>query len=141
MAKEKFTILHRGFDEVWNKGKAELIDEMITPDCIAFGLNDPSATRAVIPSATVVAYCRITATHKGAALGMQATGKSIAFEAMRKFGVSDGKVVEAWNRFDFLKMFQQMGMVRMGRVDQHVCLVTVLLSEKSRQFILSYENN
>ena len=62
----------------------------------------------------VVAYCRITATHKGTAFGMEATGKLIAFEGMRKFSVRDGKVVEAWISFDFLKMFQQMGVVRMG---------------------------
>ena len=62
----------------------------------------------------VVAYCRITATHKGEAFGMQATGKPIAFEGMRKFRVRDRNVVEAWNSFDFLKMFQQLGVVRMG---------------------------
>lgn len=62
----------------------------------------------------VVAYCRITATHHGEAFGMQATGKPIAFEGTLMFRVRDGKAVEAWNSFDFLKMFQQMGMVRMG---------------------------
>ena len=48
MAKEKNTILHRWFEEVWNKGKAELIDEMIAPECVAHGLDDPSATQAAI---------------------------------------------------------------------------------------------
>ena len=61
----------------------------------------------------VVAYCKVTATHKGEAFGMQATGKSIAFEGMLMFRVWDGKVVEAWNSFDFLKMFQQMGVVNL----------------------------
>ena len=45
---------------------------------------------------------------------MQATGKPIAFEGTLMFRVRDGKAVEAWNSFDFLKMFQQMGAVRMG---------------------------
>ena len=141
MAKEKNTILHRWFEEVWNKGKAELIDEMIAPECIAHGLDDPSGNpvrgpeefkkfflgfRSAFPDIhitvqetvaeddLVVAYCRIIATHKGEAFGMQATGKPIAFEGTRKFRVRDGKVVEAWNSFYFLKMFQQMGVVRMG---------------------------
>ena len=43
----------------------------------------------------VVAYCRITATHKGEAFGMLATGKLIAFEGMRKFCVRGGR----WWRF------------------------------------------
>ena len=141
MAKEKNTILHRWFEEVWNKGKAELIDEMIAPECIAHGLDDPSGNpvcgpeefkkfflgfRSAFPDIhitvqetvseddLVVAYCRITATHKGEAFGMQATGKLIAFDGTLMFRVRDGKVVEAWNSFDFLKMFQQMGVVRMG---------------------------
>ena len=141
MAKEKHTILHRWFEEVWNKGKAELIDEMIAPECISHGLDDPSGNpvrgpeefkkfllgfRSAFPDIhiavqetvseddLVVAYCRITATHQGEAFGMQATGKPIAFEGTLMFRVRDGKVVEAWNSFDFLKMFQQMGVVRMG---------------------------
>ena len=39
----------------------------------------------------VVAYCRITATHKGEAFGMQATGKLIAFEGTLMFRVREGK--------------------------------------------------
>ena len=141
MAKEKITILHRWFEEVWNKGKAELIDEMIAPECNAHGLDDPTGNpvrgpeefkkfflgfRSAFPDIhinvqetvseddLVVAYCRIIATHKGEACAMQATGKPVAFEGMHKFRVSDGKVVEAWNSFDFLKMFQPMGVVNLA---------------------------
>ena len=45
---------------------------------------------------------------------MESTGKPVAFEGMLMFRVRDGKVVEAWNSFDFLKMFQQMGVVKLG---------------------------
>ena len=41
MAKEQNTILHRWFEEVWNNGRAELIDEMIAPNDIAYGLEYP----------------------------------------------------------------------------------------------------
>ncbi len=41
MAKTKNTILHRRYEEVWNKGCAEHIDEMIAPDAVAHGLEDP----------------------------------------------------------------------------------------------------
>jgi hypothetical protein len=33
---------------------------------------------------------------------------------MRKFRVRDGKVVKVWNEFDFLKLFQQMGVARVA---------------------------
>ena len=47
---------------------------------------------------------------------MESTGKPVAFEGMLMFRVwvRDGKVVEAWNSFDFLKMFQQMGVVKLA---------------------------
>ena len=141
MAKKQNTILHRWFEEVWNKGTAELIDELIAPECIAHGLEDPSgkavhrpeefekffldfcrafpntrinAQETVSEDDLVVAYCKVSATHKGEAFGMQATGRLIAFDGTLMFRVRDGRVVEAWNSFDFLKMFQQMGVARMG---------------------------
>ena len=44
MAKVKNIILHRWFEEVWNNGRAERIDEMIAPNGIAHGLEDPIDT-------------------------------------------------------------------------------------------------
>ena len=141
MAKEQNTILHRWFEEVWNNGRAELIDEMIAPNAIAHGLEDPNGNevrgpeefkkfhhsfRSAFPDIhisieemvsegdLVVGYCKIKATHTGAGFGMESTGKPVAFEGMLMFRVRDGKVVEAWNSFDFLKMFQQMGVVKLA---------------------------
>ena len=45
MAKEQNNILHRWFEEVWNNGRTEVIDEMIAPNAIAHGLEDPSDTK------------------------------------------------------------------------------------------------
>ena len=42
MAKTKNTILHRWFEEVWNKGRAELIEGIVTPDAVAHGLVVPN---------------------------------------------------------------------------------------------------
>ncbi len=145
MAKEKHTILHRWFEEVWNAGNADLIDDMIAPGCIAHGLDSPDGKpvkgpedfkkfftdfRAAFPDIRItvqetvseddlvvahdVTFGAIDATHTGAAFGMQATGKPIHFEGTLMFRVRNGKAVEAWNSFDFLKLFQQMGVVRMG---------------------------
>ena len=138
MANQKNTILHRWFEEVWNKGRAELIDEMIAPECIAHGLEDPSGKpvrgpedfrkfltgfRSAFPDIHItvketvsendltVAYCNIKATHKGSAFGIAATHQPVEFEGTLMFRVRDGKAVEAWNSFDFFKMFQQMGVV------------------------------
>ena len=44
MAKEQNTILHRWFEEVWNNDRAELIDDMIAPNAIVHGPEDPIDT-------------------------------------------------------------------------------------------------
>ena len=138
MAIQKSTILHHWFEEVWNKGRADLIDAMIAPNAVAHGLEDPSGKpvrgpeefkkffmgfRSAFPDIyitveqtvseddLVVAYCKVKATHTGAAFGIEATGMPVAFEGMLMFRMREGKCVEAWNCFDFFKMFQQMGVV------------------------------
>ena len=117
---------------------------MIAPNAIAHGLEDPDdkygnevrgpeefkkfhhSIRSAFPDIhisieetvsegdLVVGYCKLKATHTGAGFGMESTGKPVAFEGMLMFRVRDGKVVEAWNSFDFLKMFQQMGVVKLA---------------------------
>ena len=44
MAKEQNSILHRWFEEGCNNGRTKFIDEMIAPNAIAHGLEDPDDT-------------------------------------------------------------------------------------------------
>jgi len=45
---------------------------------------------------------------------MKSSGKPVTFEGMLMLGERDGKVVEAWNSFDFLKMFPADGVVELA---------------------------
>jgi steroid delta-isomerase-like uncharacterized protein len=135
MANQYDTIQHHWFEEVWNKGRAEVIDELLDPDVIAHGLVDRAGNevrgaadfkafyesfRGAFPDIRVtvedtvsegdkiVARCRVQATHSGDSLGFSATNKPVEFSGMCMLRVKDGKIVEAWNSFDFLTMFQQM---------------------------------
>jgi predicted ester cyclase len=40
-----------------------------------------------------------------------ATGKRVDFYGMTMVRVRNGKIVEAWNNFDFLSFYQQIGML------------------------------
>lgn len=135
MAEQIKALAHRWFEEVWNKGREEAIDEMFGETGIAYGLSDGTGKeprgpagfkpfyqsfRSAFPDIhikvedticegdKVAARCRVTATHTGDGLGIPATGKPIDFSGVAIIRVRDGKIIEAWNHFDFIGMYQQI---------------------------------
>ena len=129
------TILERWFEEVWNKGREDAIDEMLDPNVVGHGLTDADGNEVNgIPAFRVfykqfrsafsdihvevedtvsegdmtVARCLVTATHDGHGLGMPPTNKPVKFTGLCMVRVKDGKVVESWNNFDFMAMHQQL---------------------------------
>ncbi|MFP5261279.1 MAG: ester cyclase [Blastocatellia bacterium] len=132
------TIQHRWFEEVWNKGRAEAIDEMLDPDVIGHGLvgsgsNEVRGVKAfksfyesfrgafpdvqatvedtVTEGDKVVGRCTVRATHTGEGLGVSPTNKPVEFTGMCMVRVKDGRIVESWNSFDFLTMMRQIGLI------------------------------
>jgi steroid delta-isomerase-like uncharacterized protein len=135
MSEENRALIHRWFEEVWNKGRAEAIDELFAEEGIANGLADESGAplrgptgfkpffqkfRDAFPNIEVIvedtvaegdkvaARCRVRATHQGDGLGLAATHKPVEFNGICIVRIKDGKIVEAWNNFDFMSMFQQL---------------------------------
>ncbi|HEV2880507.1 MAG TPA: ester cyclase [Pyrinomonadaceae bacterium] len=129
-------LVRRWFEEVWNKGREEAIDELFAEDGIAYGLADETGAplrgasgfkpffrnfRSAFPDIEVVvedtiaegdrvaARCTVRATHAGDSLGFAATQKPMEITGMTIVRVRDGQIVEAWNNFDFMGMFQQLG--------------------------------
>ncbi|HUQ30675.1 MAG TPA: ester cyclase [Pyrinomonadaceae bacterium] len=136
MRSESMEVVHRWFEEVWNKGREEAIDEMLAENGIAHGLVDENGKelqgpaefkpffrqfRDAFPDIQVAiedcvtegdmaaVRCRVTAKHTGAGLGVAATNKPVEFTGMSIVRVKDGKIIEAWNNFDFLSLNQQIG--------------------------------
>jgi steroid delta-isomerase-like uncharacterized protein len=127
-------LVERWFDEVWNMGRADAIDEMFAAEGVAHGLGEdlhgPSefkvfhATfRGAFPDVRVqmddmiaegdrVAY-RFTATgtHRGGDLGFAATGRPVRFLGMGSVRIANGRIVEGWNVLDQLGMLTQLGVV------------------------------
>ena len=140
MSEENKAIVRRWFEEVWNKGREEAIDEMFAEDGVAHGLasegggslrgpNDfkPFFRRfrdafpdmivlvedIIAEGDKVAARCSVRGRHQGDTLGFAATKEEVAFTGMTFARVADGKIVEAWNNFDFMSMFQQLGALRL----------------------------
>jgi steroid delta-isomerase-like uncharacterized protein len=126
----------RWFEEVWNKGREDAIDEMMSPYTESHGLAHPDgkevdgmtafrsfhkAFRSAFPDVHIsvedtvadgdktAARCLVTGTHTGEAFaGKLPTGKSVKFYGMTMFRVKEGKIVESWNNFDFSAMYKQL---------------------------------
>ena len=126
MKRLQSTLLYNWFEEVWNKGRETAIEEMTSDQTIAHGLaGNQIATgtgefknfyhsfksefsnihfhlqHVVSEDNFECALCHVTANHK--------TGKAVAFSGICMVRVENGKIMEAWNHFDFLSVYQQLG--------------------------------
>ncbi len=54
-----------------------------------------------------------TGTHRGDGLGFPATGRQVRLSGMTFVRIQNGKLVEGWNVFDQLGMFQQLDIVKL----------------------------
>ncbi|MDR3404280.1 MAG: ester cyclase [Chthoniobacter sp.] len=131
-------LLKSWFEEVWNKGREEAIDELAAPNMIAHGLLDAQGQeissvgkfkvfwrqfRSAFPDIRiaiedaladgdkVMVRCTVWATHQGDGLGLAATKKPVKFTGMVIARIRNGQLVEAWDNWDFLSLYQQLGAV------------------------------
>lgn len=128
------TILEQWFDEVWNKRSTEAIDRMWHPtktvNTLAIRDHDVrtrddfkrfhsmfltaypdlhiEVEDVVQGGDKVVARVRVTGTHTGPGFSDVPTGKPVEFTGMAMVQIKDGVVIESWNNFDFLTMYQQL---------------------------------
>jgi len=133
---KKHTLAHEWFDEVWNKRRTETIDRLLADDVIAHGLVDENGNEIRGPSEfkkffvqftkafpdihvevadtisegdKIVARCIVTGTHQGDTLGVPGSNKPVRFTGVAILRIDDGKIVEAWNNFDFQTLSKQIG--------------------------------
>jgi len=138
MSEENKALLRRWFDEVWNNGRADAINEMFDEDGIAHGLSDDAANpirgprdfrpfhavfREAFPNMEIViedmvaegdkvaARCSVRAKHEGGFMGRAATQAPVDFNGMTIVRIDNGKIVEAWNNFDFMTLHKQVGLL------------------------------
>jgi steroid delta-isomerase-like uncharacterized protein len=136
MAQENSSLIRRWFEEVWNKGRMEAIDEMASADVVGHGQAQHAtdiglkefkpfvhALRSAFPDMKinidyvieqgdkVVARWTSTMTHKGEFLGFAPTGKKVTVTGTTTQRVSGGKIVEGWDNWDQLGLLVQIGAV------------------------------
>ena len=131
-------LVRRWFEEVWNKGRSDAISEMFADEGIAHGLSDDPVNplrgpagflpfhaqfREAFPNIEVVVEdqiaegdlvatrCSVRGKHTGDSLGFAATQSPVEFTGITITRIKDGKIAEAWNNFDFMKMYRQLGAI------------------------------
>ncbi len=138
MSEENIAIVRRWFDQIWNERREDLIGELLSEETIAHGLTDVSgktlrghdgfknlfyAFNTAFPDLRisvedvvserdmVVARCTVRGLHRGEGLGVPPTNKSVEFTGLCMMKINDGKITEVWNQFDFMNMYQQLGVL------------------------------
>jgi predicted ester cyclase len=128
-------VVRAWFKEVWDDGREDAIDRLMAPFGVAYGLpggpiQGPTAfkplfrtfrealgdlsidvVRVVAQGDMAAAHCHVTGRHSGAAFGGDPTHRPVDFWGMTMVRVQDGQIVEGWNCFDMLAMYQQIGWV------------------------------
>lgn len=133
-------LVTRYFDEVWNQGKLEVLDELIAPGYINHSPRTPNpkpgpeglkpiveAIRRGMPDVNyaiqdmvvapdkVAVRLVVTGTHTGDFFGIAPTGKRVTVNQFQIERIESGKIVEHWRQTDDLAMMQQLGLLPAGK--------------------------
>lgn len=135
------SLIHQWFEEVWNQKNESAVDRMLAPDGVGHGLTDAEGNEIVGPESfkrfhrafvsaypdlqvvvedtvtegdKIAARCRVRGSHSGDGMGMAATDQPVDFTGMIIVRVKDGKIVEAWNEFNFMQMYTQLGVLNLN---------------------------
>jgi steroid delta-isomerase-like uncharacterized protein len=130
------TLARRYFEEVWNEGKVDVLDELLAPDYIN---HTPSVGRppkgpdglkpivlairrafpdlhytiedVIVTPETVVIRTTMTGTHEGDLFGIAPTRRKVSVMQIQIERIKDGRIVEHWRVTDELSLMRQLGVV------------------------------
>ena len=135
MSEENKALVRRYFEEIWDKGNLDLIEELFSTNFVRHG---PTATegevrgqegfeslvsmyRSALPDLRipiedqiaegdrVVTRWRARGTHQGELMGNAPTGNPASVTGILVDRVSGGKIEEEWVDYDTLHLMQQIG--------------------------------
>jgi steroid delta-isomerase-like uncharacterized protein len=124
-------VILRWFEEVWNQGRRQAIDELLPADCVVHegemstkgpeefkpffdrmrsAFSDIHVSFHDFISEGDLACLRwsVTMKHSGDGLGMPATGKQVHTSGMSMIRFANGRFAEAWQNWDMLGLIEQI---------------------------------
>jgi steroid delta-isomerase-like uncharacterized protein len=134
MSTENEGIVRRLYEEVWNKRRVELLDELMSPSHALSASNIPSFSIGpeaykrnvlvflkafpdlhwtiddiIADKDKVVACWTISGTHRGDYMGIPATNKKVSVEGVTVHHVADGKIMDSFTNWDVQGILKQLG--------------------------------
>jgi len=137
MADHKDTV-NRFYKEVFENGNLDVIDDLVTKDCIDHEQPPPGIVAKPGPEGlkeiagayatgfkpmsvqvhtqyedgdTVITRATFSGTHSGTFAGMPATGKSFSVEGIDIIRFEGDRMAEHWGQFDVVGMLTQLGVI------------------------------
>jgi steroid delta-isomerase-like uncharacterized protein len=127
----------RYFEEVWNQGRLDVLDELLAPDYVNHTPSTPNpppgpaglkpivqAIREAFPDLhyriedavatddAVILRVVMTGTHRGALFGLAPTGRRIEVKQINIEHIRNGRIAEHWRVTDELTLMRQLGVVQ-----------------------------
>lgn len=127
-------LIERYFQEVWNAGQLEVLDEIMSPDYLNHSSSTPNPRPGpadlkpivehmrqgianlhyeildlVVSADKVAAYTRLTGRHHGELFGIPATGAAIDVQQMQIEWIRNGQIWQHWRLTDELSLMRQLG--------------------------------
>ena len=134
MSMENKAIVRRLYEEVWNKRRVELVDELMSPSHAMHdnhlpdsGIGPEAYKRNVarfvagfpdlrftvedmlVENDKVAVGWTISGTHKGEFRGISPTGRKVSVEGITINQIAGGKIMDSYVSWDALGLMQQLG--------------------------------
>jgi predicted ester cyclase len=131
-ANEPHRVLMQRYHAMWSAGYADSLQEMLAENCIthnlatgeehgrefesqacriwhaAFSEVQVNIEQMVVEGDKVTVYWRLSSTHTGPFMNIDATGKRIDVPGMEINRIAKGKIAEIWRLSDTMSLMQQL---------------------------------
>ena len=136
MPADNNSIVRRLYEEIWNKKRLEILNELVSPSHALHGPNfsgssiGPEAYKrqvalflagfpdlrwtiedTITEKDKVVVVWNFTGTHKGEYMGVPSTNKKVSIDGITIHEIADGKIMDSYVNWDTWGLMQQLGVV------------------------------
>ncbi|GEM44613.1 ester cyclase [Deinococcus cellulosilyticus] len=130
-------LIHRYFEEVWNQGHLDVLDEIMAPDyqnhssSIPDPVPGPAGLRPIVAAmrqafpdlhyeiqdlvvtgTKVAVRVHMTGTHLGDFFGIAPTGQQVRVQQFQIEWIREGQIVAHWRQTDDLTLMRQLGVIQ-----------------------------